>query len=399
MIDLSNLNCSLRRLLGVSAAVVLLASGCAGGDGGGADVERETGNAKEDQEGEEREGEDSEDEGSEDEDRDGQDPDTTEDDPVDDARRRDSGSSGGPKDGGGDALDGGQAADAGDEPLRDDDAGEAVRDSGADDAAEDAATDPSEQGGPVSVEVRGPYEFKTYTDGLSERTYGSSIMYYPVGVEGMIGGVAFSPGFTATKEDYTYLGELLASHGFAVLLTTPTSTSDQPPARGVDLQAAVAKLKAENSREGSPLEGKLNGKVCITGQSMGGGGTLHGATALKNEIACAVPLQPWQPGASFAGITAPTLFIGAERDTIASVSGNTLPHYRSIPDTVEKVLVEVAGADHFYSTNRNTDHSVEAHVMVAWYKLHLQGDERYRSYLYGDKKRTEGVSRFEASKQ
>lgn len=247
----------------------------------------------------------------------------------------------------------------------------------------------------VTVAANGPYTVKTYSEGLRDPAYASSMMYYPEGREPPYAAIAFSPGFTATKESYTYLGQLLASHGFAVLLTTPTSTSDQPPARGKDLEAAVARIASENAREGSPLKGKLAAdRVCITGHSMGGGGTLHGASALGDKIRCAVPLQPWQPGASFAQVKAPVLFIGAQNDTIAGVSSNASTHYRSIPGT--KIYAEVKGADHYYSTNQNRDHVAEAHVMVAFYKLYLEDDERYKPYLYGDKKLASAFSKYEA---
>jgi triacylglycerol lipase len=260
----------------------------------------------------------------------------------------------------------------------------------------------------VNVKAKGPYAVKTYTEGLEEPTYGSSMMYYPEGAQPPFGVVAFSPGFTATKENYTFLGDMLASHGIAALLTTPTSTSDQPPARGTDLVAAVKRIKAENARAGSPLEGKIaTDRICVTGHSMGGGGSLHAANELKDMIRCAVPLQPWQPGGSFPAISAAIMFVGAASDTIASVSGNASPHYASIPDTTKKFIVVIAG-DHYLSTNRtSTDQTApeeatpsfddQAAYMIPFYKLYLEDDERYRPYLLGDMRSMMNVSRFETS--
>ncbi len=262
--------------------------------------------------------------------------------------------------------------------------------------------------GEVNVKAKGPYTVKTYTEGLEERTYGSSMMYYPEGAEPPYAAIAFTPGFTATKENYTFLGDMLASHGFIALLTTPTSTSDQPPARGTDLEAAVKKIQAENSRAGSPLMGKIAvDRICVTGHSMGGGGSLFAANSLGDMIRCAMPLQPWQPGGSFSMIKAATMFIGAAGDAIASVSGNARPHYQSIPDSTDKYLVVFEG-DHYLSTNRtSTDTTapeeatpsfdIQAAYMIPFYKVYLEDDERYRPYL-GEMRSMEGVTAFESSK-
>lgn len=77
----------------------------------------------------------------------------------------------------------------------------------------------------------------------------------------------------------------------------------------------------------------------------GRGGTLHGASELGSKIRCAIPLQPWEPGTTFARITAPTLFIGAEADTVAAVAENATVHYASIPSSVERIYAEFKGAD------------------------------------------------------
>ena len=237
----------------------------------------------------------------------------------------------------------------------------------------------------VNVDQMGPYAFQSYTDGLDDPTYSSSIMYYPTDADPPFAAVVFAPGFTASKEDYQdFLGPLLASHGIVILLTTPTDTNaDQPQARGEDLKAAVAHIATENQRDGSPLQGKLDpDRVCVTGQSMGGGGSLWAATDLGDKIRCAVPLQPWQPGQTFDKVVAPIMFIAAQNDTIAGVSQNAKFFYDSIPDTVKKYYVEFAGADHFLTTNDlGTDYDGQSKYMIAFYKVYLEDDMRYEQFL------------------
>ena len=240
------------------------------------------------------------------------------------------------------------------------------------------------KGEPVNTDQMGPHKFEKYTEGLANPTYASSVMYYPTDAEPPFGAAVFSPGFTATKENYEmFLGPLLASHGIAIMLTTPTTTGDLPQQRAEDLQAAVEQIAKENTREGSPLKGKLaTDRVCVTGHSMGGGGTLWAASSLGNKIKCAVPLQPWQPGQSFSKIVAPTMFIAAQSDTVAGVSSNAALFYGSIPDTVKKYYVEFSGASHFLTTNDlGTAYDVQSRYMIAFYKAYLEDDMRYLEVL------------------
>lgn len=280
------------------------------------------------------------------------------------------------------------------------DTGPALDSGAAADASDDGAA-PFPRGAAVNVTSKGPYTFKSYTDGLKDPAYSSAVMYYPESAPLPLAVIVFAPGYTATKENYTKLGEIFASHGFAMMLTTPTNTNaDQPPERGKDLVAAVARIKTENERAGSPLQGKLAyDRVCVTGQSMGGGGSLWAASELGDKVRCAVPLQPWQPGQRFAMITAPTLFIAAESDTIAGVAQNARVHYDSIPNSVEKIFAEFKGADHYLTTNRTTMWDDQARVMVSFYKLKLEDDTRYEPYLYGGMEPKAAMSRYEYSKK
>lgn len=239
--------------------------------------------------------------------------------------------------------------------------------------------------GEVNVEQNGPYKVKTYSDGIDNSAYASSIVYYPTDAPTPYGAVVFSPGFTATKEDYEeFLGNLFASHGIVMMLTTPTTTSDVPAQRAEDLQAAVKQILAENTREGSPLKGKMAGgnKVCVSGHSMGGGGTMIAAAAMGDSITCAIGFQPWNPGSTYAQIKAATLFIAGQNDTIAAPASNAKVFYESIPSSVPKYYVEVAGADHFLTSNtRGTNYDTQSKYIIAFAKTYLDGDDRYLKVL------------------
>ena len=238
----------------------------------------------------------------------------------------------------------------------------------------------------VNTDRNGPYMTASYTAGLDNPAYNSSIMYYPTNAPPPYAAAVFSPGFTATKENYqALLGPLLASHGIAILLTTPTTTADLPTTRAIQLEAAVKQIATENTRDGSPLKGKLApDRVCVTGHSMGGGGTLWAAQALGNMIRCAVPCEPWQPGQTFGMVKAPTLFIAAQSDTIAPPAQNASIFYDSIPAGVPKYYAEFAGGSHFLTTpDLGSDQDGQSKYMIAFYKVYLEDDMRYMSVLTG----------------
>ena len=239
---------------------------------------------------------------------------------------------------------------------------------------------------PVNTARMGPYMTASYTMGLDNPAYSSSIMYYPTNAPTPYAGTVFSPGFSATKEDYeSFLGPLLASHGMVILLTSPTTTADLPQTRAMQLEAAVKQIATENTREGSPLKGKLApDRVCVMGHSMGGGGTLWAAQTLGTSIRCALPCEPWQPGQTFEMIKAPTLFIAAQDDTIAAPAQNASIFYDSIPAGVPKYYAEFAGASHFLTTpDLGSDQDGQSKYMIAFYKVYLEDDQRYMSVLTG----------------
>ena len=67
-------------------------------------------------------------------------------------------------------------------------------------------------------------------------------MFYPTDATPKFAAVVFSPASQRPKESsMNYLGELLASHGIATLLTTPTTTTaDLPNQRAAEAAAARA---------------------------------------------------------------------------------------------------------------------------------------------------------------
>lgn len=256
------------------------------------------------------------------------------------------------------------------------------------DASKPASTDTSGGSSPAivgdapteaSATAKGPFPVKTYTNGYPDSdAYADSTMHYPDGAPGIYPAIAIVPGFASEQSSIQQWGPFLASHGFVVLTIGTNSTLDQPDARSVALLGAIETIKGENTREGSPIKGKIDlNRLGIGGWSMGGGGTLITINA-HPEFKAAICFCPWSPGATFPKVKTPVLFLAAANDQLAV--GQSQPFYDSIPDSTPKLLWERSDADHF-----NNDPTYEMGAMgrygLSWLKTYLAGDERYKQFL------------------
>ncbi len=241
----------------------------------------------------------------------------------------------------------------------------------------------------ASLSGDGAYEVMTYTDIPDVPEFGDATVYYPADTPGPIGGVAISPGWTERQRHISWWGPRLASHGYAVLiLDTNDARRDQPEERAEALIAAVRILRGENDRAGSPLNGRIDAeKMAIMGHSMGGGGVLIAANNYPDEIQAAIPFTPWQPAGDFSQVTAPTLVMAGSADRVAGVGDHAWPHFLSIPESTIKVFMEIDGGSHFIAdSSRGEDLATIGRYGIAWLKLYLDGDERYRGFIYGDER-------------
>jgi dienelactone hydrolase len=157
--------------------------------------------------------------------------------------------------------------------------------------------------------------------------------------------VIFTPGFTATFTDYTFLTEDLASRGYIVVVvahtyeTTAVQLSDGRIAKSVlgshlggpiqgddrslstvaytrllDLKFVVSELERLNSRHDTSFSGKLDlSRMAVAGHSLGGL-TAFLDIELDPRLKAAIILDGLMPTASPAGTNKPVLLIGAGRD-------------------------------------------------------------------------------------
>ncbi|WP_229074324.1 serine aminopeptidase domain-containing protein [Actinoplanes sp. DH11] len=243
----------------------------------------------------------------------------------------------------------------------------------------DAATASFEKGpapSNSSIEAtRGPFAVsQTAVTRTAASGFGGGDIYFPTDTSaGTFGAVVIAPGFTARKSSMAWLAPRIASQGFVVFNIDTTTTSDQPASRGRQLLAA-ADFLTKNSSVRTRVDAT---RVAVMGHSMGGGGTLEAAKS-RPSLQAAIPLTPWNVTKSFRTNAVPTLIIGAENDTVASVRSHSEPFFQSLPASPGKAYLELNGASHFAP---NTPNTTIAKFSISWLKLFVDNDTRYKQFV------------------
>ncbi|MGQ4270341.1 alpha/beta hydrolase family protein [Nocardiopsis changdeensis] len=245
-------------------------------------------------------------------------------------------------------------------------------------AAPAHADNPYERG-PAPTEqsvtaLRGPFDTDTVSVSSLVSGFGGGTIYYPTDrSEGTFGGVVIAPGYTASQSSMSWYGERIASQGFVVFTIDTITRYDQPNSRGRQLDAALDYL-VEDSRVADRVDGS---RLAVMGHSMGGGGTLAIAED-RPELQAAIPLTPWHTQKNWSDLEVPTLVIGAENDSVASVRTHSIPFYESLPSSLDRAYLELRGASHFAPNVSNT---TIARYSISWLKRFVDDDTRYEQFL------------------
>ena len=243
----------------------------------------------------------------------------------------------------------------------------------------DAATNPFERGpAPTTSSIqatRGSFAVsQTTVSSVSASGFGGGDIYYPTSTSvGTFGAVAIAPGFTAKRSSMAWLAPRIASQGFVVFNIDTLTTSDQPASRGRQLLAALDYLTQR-----STVRSRIDvNRLAVMGHSMGGGGTLEAAKS-RPTLQAAVPLTPWNTDKSWSELRVPTMVIGAENDSVASVRSHAIPFYTSLPSALDKAYLELNNASHFAP---NTSNTTIASYSISWLKRFVDDDTRYEQFL------------------
>jgi dienelactone hydrolase len=236
----------------------------------------------------------------------------------------------------------------------------------------------------ASAKAKGKFTVEMYTSGFSgnRQDFGGATIYYPTDADPPFASVAVVPGFTAYQSSIAGWGPFLASHGIVTMTIDTLTTSDPPAQRSDELMGALKSLVGENTREGSPLKGKLDTtRQGVSGWSMGGGGTLIAAS--KNpSLKAAVSFAAWGPSGG-ANNKVPALMFEGTTDPLAA--GMSEPYYGQVPDSTPKMLFEVNGAGHEVANNPRNSMGMIGLYGLSWWKVYLENDQRYKQFLLAPK--------------
>ncbi len=237
------------------------------------------------------------------------------------------------------------------------------------------------------------FEVRTYDPAPQVEEFAAGTVFYPLTLsfDAPVGLIVFVPGFRATQDVYDWWGPALASFGYAVMIIDTNTPTDSQAARKAAAIAAVAFLKAENSKQGSPLMGKLDlNKVALMGHSMGGGAVLQAALEMDRDVSAVIPLSLYccEPGETFAGsfsaLSVPSLLFASSEDSIAPPAQHAKLLYESIPSGTPKTYVEFATGDHMIAANGGPDLATLGRLSLAWLKIHLEGKVALSRFIVTD---------------
>ena len=237
-----------------------------------------------------------------------------------------------------------------------------------------------------SASKAGPYKVATIASGFRNGPeFANATIHYPVDAEPPFAMIVFCPGFLGTQASDAAWAPFMASHGIVFMNIDTNTTSDSVMQRKEAEWDALESLKGEQTREGSPLKGKLDlGRVSLMGWSMGGGGAWLNGKAhpeLKSLITLAGHNSTAGGANAARGITVPTLMLAGTADTAILGLGMSQPMYEVIPESTPKMLYEVEGASHFDFNNPAYMDGVPARYALSWEKVYLEGDMRFYKFL------------------
>jgi len=232
----------------------------------------------------------------------------------------------------------------------------------------------------ASVTKDGPLKVASYSTGIAaSRDYKSLTAFYPTDGTGPYVVVMISPGLTEILSYLQGWANRFASHGYvAVFVEANNTNADSAQVRATGMWSGIQSMKAENSREGSPLKGKLSDCYVTSGHSLGGGASLLTAKAHPNDLKGALGFNPYEPSTNFSSIVAPTLILTGENDTTANPSNHGRRQYDTLSASILKQYVEAAGGNHQSALFPG---SVPGQYALSWIKLVVDGDARYSPFL------------------
>lgn len=217
--------------------------------------------------------------------------------------------------------------------------------------------------------------FRTATEKVpAGQGFGGGTIHYPTDTgQGTFGAIAIAPGFLESEAAIAWYGPRLASQGFVVITFSTKSTWDTPDNRSEQLLAAL-RYVTDTSQAKNRVDPN---RLAVMGHSMGGGGSLI-ASQKAPTLKAAIPLTGWNPNTTFSDLKVPTFVVSAQNDFIAPDGTHSRPFYQSLPASLNKAYMLLAGAGHMAPTKPDV---TIAKYSISWMKRFVDNDTRYDQFL------------------
>lgn len=242
----------------------------------------------------------------------------------------------------------------------------------------------------ASITNPGPFSVSILVEGVDDirngPDYEGATIYYPNNGVPPYSGIAIVPGYCGVETDIQNWGPFYASHGIvSITLGTNDPCADWPAMRAVALLDAIETIKSENTREGSPLNGKINvNNFAVSGWSMGGGGAQL-AASIDPSLKAVVGLCPWLDLNGFDASDlihdVPVLIFTGQNDDIASPSEYGYMHYTNTPNDTDKLYFEIEDGGHGAANEPNMAGGETGIYALSWLKTYLLADPCYCDFL------------------
>ncbi|HET9957710.1 MAG TPA: hypothetical protein VFQ61_24600 [Polyangiaceae bacterium] len=173
---------------------------------------------------------------------------------------------------------------------------------------------------------------------------------------------------------YPMLINQLASHGFVVIASLSTTTSQGNPLPTI---AGLNWLLQQAEDPMSPYYHRLDtAHIGALGHSEGGMSTCKAAADPRIKAIATV-----SGTTSLSGLHGPALFFCGEKDEVAKCSGiNTV--FKSVKDQ-PSIFINNLTADHGSWLGQNGIKGPTIFGLTAWFRIHLMGDTENRKRFYG----------------
>ena len=241
-----------------------------------------------------------------------------------------------------------------------------------------------------SMTIPGPFNVGLLKEGIDPirngPDYDGATIYYPENGNPPYSGIAIIPGYCGVETDIQDWGAFYASHGIvAITLGTNDPCADWPSARAVALLDAIVTVKEENTREDSPLQGKVDvNNFAVSGWSMGGGGSQL-AASIDPSLKAVIGLCPWLDLNGFQSSDlihdVPVLIFTGQNDDIANSAEYGYMHYQGTPSETDKLYFEISNGGHGAANSPALSDGEIGIYALSWLKTYLLNDPCYCEFL------------------